>query len=358
MQKIIIKLLRPLGILFAIIGFSGCATDQLPCELVPKGDLMNQKIKGMSVVAAQSPIQGAPIKQLQSLGVDWIATLPYGYYASGDPKIDSVSCCPLPTCPHGPSTKAAVIEVIQSAHAQGMKVMVKPQLWSATEWVGELSFDTEAKWDSFEISYTEFIMEWVDMAVTMNAEMFCVGTEIAKFVKHRPAYWSNLIQSIRQVYTGQLTYAANWDDYDEVTFWQELDFIGVDAYFPLLPDETPIVCDLIEAWKPYKDELSAFSASYNKPILFTEFGYLSLNGCAYKTWELESKMTATGMNEQAQANALHGLIEALAREDWWAGGFQWKWYADAVSASCEQDISKDYTPEGKIAADVLKVLYE
>lgn len=117
-----------------------------------------------------------------------------------------------------PSTKAAVIEVIQSAHAQGMKVMVKPQLWSATEWVGELSFDTEAKWDSFEISYTEFIMEWVDMAVTMNAEMFCVGTEIAKFVKHKYTYWSNLIQSIRQVYTGQLTYAANWDDYDEVTF--------------------------------------------------------------------------------------------------------------------------------------------
>jgi hypothetical protein len=38
---------------------------------------------------------------------------------------------------------------------------------------------------------------------------------------------------IRKIYTGKLTYAANWDDFDKVPFWKELDYIGIDAYFPL-----------------------------------------------------------------------------------------------------------------------------
>ena len=46
-------------------------------------------------------------------------------------------------------------------------------------------------------------------------------------------HWWELIANIRQSYSGQLTYAANFDNYQEVYFWDQLDLIGINAYFPL-----------------------------------------------------------------------------------------------------------------------------
>jgi hypothetical protein len=354
----IFQLLKKVGVICSIFGLSSCTSDKIPCEVPITADLMTNKMRGMSVVAAESPIAGTPIKNLKDIGVNWVAALPYAYYMVNDPRIDSVSVCPLSNCPHGPSTKYAVIETIQKSKLEGVKVMVKPQLWAKMEWVGDMEFDTEAKWDQFEINYTQFILEWAQIAEDMDVELFCVGTEIAKFVIHRPNYWRSLITQVRQIYSGPLTYAANWDDYQAVPFWDALDYVGVDAYFPLIPGEAPPVCELMTAWEPYEQELSAYAAEQSKPILFTEFGYLSVSGCAYNTWELEAQMPTNEINEEAQANALHALMEVFGPKSWWAGGFQWKWYADALSATCEENIAKDYTPEGKMATDMLKKLYK
>lgn len=357
-KTLVFQFLKKMSILFSIFGLSSCTADKLPCEVPVTKGLMTDKIRGMSVVAAESPIDGTPIKNLNSIGVNWVAAMPYAYYEVNNPRIDSVSVCPLPDCPHGPSYKQAVIELIQRSKQRGLKVMLKPQLWAATEWIGDMEFDTESKWDQFEINYTNLVLEWAQIANNMDVDLLCIGTEIAKFVLQRPNYWRNLIAQVRQIYDGPLTYAANWDDYQDVSFWDLLDYVGVDAYFPLIPEATPPVCDLMNAWGSYEQELSGYSAQINKPILFTEFGYLSVSSCAYNTWELEGKMSSNEINEQAQANALHALIEVFGSKAWWAGGFQWKWYADAVSASCEEDLAKDYTPEGKMGADMLQQLYQ
>jgi hypothetical protein len=50
---------------------------------------------------------------------------------------------------------------------------------------------------------------------------------------------------------GKLTYAANWDDFDKVPFWNELDYIGIDAYFPLSNATTPSVLELNDAWQQH-----------------------------------------------------------------------------------------------------------
>jgi hypothetical protein len=357
-KRLFFQLLKKIGCLCSILGLSSCTTDKLPCEVPVTTGLMTNKIRGMSVVAAASPIDGTPIKNLNEIGVNWVAALPYAYYVVNSPKIDTISVCPLDNCPHGPSTKYAVIELIEKSKLEGIKVMLKPQLWAEMEWIGDLEFDTETKWDQFERNYTQFVLEWAQIATDMDVELLCIGTEIAKFVIHRPNYWRGLIAQVRQIYRGPLTYAANWDDYQAVPFWDDLDYIGVDAYFSLIPDKTPAVCDLITAWEPYEQELSVYAAQHNKPILFTEFGYLSVNSCAYETWGLEGQMSANEINETAQANALHALMEVFGPQSWWAGGFQWKWYADNLSASCEESIAKDYTPEGKMGADMLKKLYQ
>ena len=349
-----------LALLLSFLGWSSCQVEEpsLSCdETLPTG-LLTQHIRGMSLVAAQSPIQGNPLQELQQLGVNSVALLPYCFYTPGDPTIDEISRCTDPSCPHGPSIRGAVLEALQRAQSANMSIMIKPQLWTMGEWVGHLTFSTEQEWQMFEQNYTNFIMEWVRIAAANQVDYFCVGTELRIFVAQRPSYWRQLIAQIKTVYTGKLTYAANWDDYQEVSFWDELDYIGVDAYFPLTPKAVPSICELKEMWQPYKEELANYAQAQQRPILFTEFGYLSVEGAAYNTWVLEDKIKETVINEAAQSNALQVLLTELAQEDWWAGGFQWKWYADSVSAYCEWDLNKDYTPQNKQAEETLKVLYQ
>ena len=48
--------------------------------------------------------------------------------------------------------------------------------------------------------------------------MFCIGTELQFVVANDPEYWKQSIREIKQVYTGKLTYAENWDQFQNVPF--------------------------------------------------------------------------------------------------------------------------------------------
>ncbi len=70
--------------------------------------------------------------------------------------------------------------------------------------------------------------------------------------------------SLKQTYHGKLTYAANWDDYKKFPFWEKLNYIGVDAYFPLSSDKIPSVNSLQKSWKKYIDEMEKISLKHNR----------------------------------------------------------------------------------------------
>lgn len=72
------------------------------------------KIKGMTVVAAQSPIRDRPIYSLKKLGVNSIALLPYGFYKSGHPEIYFESFCTVPNCPLEPIPKMLLLNSFKS----------------------------------------------------------------------------------------------------------------------------------------------------------------------------------------------------------------------------------------------------
>lgn len=338
------------------LGFVGCEDKIMTesCNPPAQSGLLKGKICGMSLTAPANPFVQDPMAAMASLGIDWVALLPFGFFDQTQAiiRFDSIDT----GGGWWGETKAGITTSHNLAKAQGMKTMLKPQLWSWQGWIGEMSYSTQAEWDKFHINYTNFICYWARVAETLNVDLFCIGTEIKESAMNYPTYWKDLIAEIRQIYSGKITYASNWDEYNHIMFWDELDYIGVDAYFSLLPDATPRVCDLKAAWEPTFNALKSFSEQWKKPILFTEWGYLSLDGCAYKTWELEKDRERASINEQAQANAAQALLETFGKETWWIGGFQWKWYADLPTST--QDRSNDYTPQGKIASDVLKVLYQ
>ena len=101
-------------------------------------------------------------------------------------------------------------------------------------------------------------------------------------------HWQRLIDRVRGVYRGRLTLAANFDNYHEVSFWDRLDFIGINAYFPLRPSlEAPLrEADLTEAWRGVFTDIEAFRETHDlsQEVIFTELGYTRRQGVTVAPW--------------------------------------------------------------------------
>jgi hypothetical protein len=107
------------------------------------------------------------------------------------------------------------------------------------------------------------------------------------------ARWRGLISEVRQRYSGRLTYAANFDQYEFVTFWDDLDVIGVNAYFPLrrhyLPDVgAEDLGGLLDArWLAVLRRLENFRVERglsDRRFLFTELGYVRRTNSTIEPW--------------------------------------------------------------------------
>jgi len=311
----------------------------------------NQKIDGLTLVAPPSPISEDAILKVTEVKADWISLVPYGFSRIGQPSvIFDTDRQWWGEKPEGVRT------TIRMAKAQGIKVMVKPQIYIHRSWIGDLSFDSDQKWEKWEADYFAYIDTLLTISEAEGVDLFCIGTECKTSVKQRPQFWNKLIAHARQKFSGKITYSSNWDAFNEIPFWQDLDYIGLSAYFPLTQTKTPSVKELNKRWNPIVKRLKKYAKRNNKPILFTEFGYLSIDGCAYRTWELEKEINQRSINEQAQANAIEALFSNFWNESFWAGGFLWKWFPDMQGH--EGYPEKDYTPQGKIAEDTIRKWYE
>jgi hypothetical protein len=308
-------------------------------------------IDGLSFVAPPRPFPADPMVPIQSIGAGWIAVIPYAFTKPSVPQVryNANGGQWWGECHEGCRA------TIKAAKAAGIKVMFKPQVFVPGRWTGDLDFVDSTEWKKWEIGYEAYILPLVDMASEENVALFCIGTEFKISATKRPEFWNQLITKIRSKYSGKLTYAANWNDYDVIPFWDRLDYIGINAYFPLSAAATPSKEELLKAWKPMVVSIGKFADQQKKPVLFTEFGYLSVDGCADKTWEIEKRIKTTSINQEAQAIALDALFEAFWSQPYWKGGFLWKWFPNMQGH--EGYPEKDYTPQGKLGEQVLKKWY-
>ncbi len=306
---------------------------------------------GLSFVAPPAPFPKNPMPAVKKTGANWIAVIPYAYTRAGEPRVNYNES----EWQWWGEKPEGCRKTVELAKAAGLNVMLKPQVYVPRSWTGHLDFPSAADWEKWEAEYQAYILPMAELAQQHDVELFCIGTEFKIGSRKRPAFWRALIRKIRTRYDGKLVYAANWDEYQQVPFWDELDYIGINAYFPLVDAPTPAVAALKKAWTPHLEKLKAFSEQIGRPVLFTEYGYLSVDGCAYNTWELEGRIRSLDINEQAQANALQACFETFFVQPFWAGGFLWKWFPNMQGH--EGYPAKDYTPQGKKAAEVLSRFY-
>ncbi len=326
------------------------------CSVSSDTDVINPirpiQIDGVTAVASRVPIDQSQMDDIAArTKADWICLVPYGFTPDNSSKV----LYNLGDRQWWGETEEGVRASIEMCNAAGTKVILKPQVWSHDGWSGHIDFETEEEWKIWEDTYEDFILFWAEMAEAEEVEIFVIGTELKTAIKKREQYWFGLIEKVKEVYTGQMTYAANWDNYQNITFWSSLDFIGIDAYFPLDQSATPTVPDLVKAWQPITESIGRFSESQDRPVLFTEYGYLSVDGCAYNTWELEEMRHQIPTNEIAQAHAFEALYTTFSDQKFWVGCILWKWFPKSFGS--DSDFEKGYTPQGKLAEETLARWY-
>ncbi len=308
-----------------------------------------EKINGVNFTAPPRAIAHTWTSDIQQSNVGWVALIPYAFSRPSMPQVYYEG-----ERQYWGESVEGIRTTLEQAHAAGLKVMIKPQVWMQRGWIGDFDLNTEEDWEIWEKDYLKYIMTFAKLAQEEHAEMICLGTEYRTAVKKRPKFWIDLAAQVKKVYNGKLTYCANWDDYDQVQFWNFLDYIGLSAYFPLSEAQTPKVNDLLKAWKPLKEQLKLYSQKKGKPILFTEYGYRSMDQAAWRSWELEYQERP--VNNLAQANAYQALYQTFWSEPWFAGGFAWKWYSSFRKIDPQNN--HDWTPQNKPAQQVMKEFYQ
>jgi len=252
-------------------------------------------------------------------------------------------------------TKQGVNQYIEILKKNSIDIMLKPQIWIAGgKYTGALKMKTEEEWQVLESSYLSFILTYAKIAEDAQVPIFCIGTELEKFVVNRPNYWKKLIAEVKKVYKGKLTYAANWDEYKRVSFWEQLDYIGVDAYFPISLKKTPSVKELQRGWQRWKNEIGVLSITKSKPVLFTEFGYRSIAYTANEPWKSDKNNKKP--NFEAQVNATEAVFKEFWKEQWFAGGYIWKWFIDYENSGGEFD--NRFTPQNKPVENTIRSYFK
>lgn len=234
---------------------------------------------------------------------------------------------------------------IDGAHALGLGVLVKPQVWVPKSWAGAIAMTSDTAWRQWFAAYRIELDRVARIAEERKAEAFAIGTELAK-TSQRPE-WQDIMADIRRLYSGRLLYVAhNVDEAQHVPFWDKLDLIGVTLYPPLGADrdEEGRRAKMREA----ADQLDRLAAQTGKTVLVAEIGLRSAQGAAAKPWESVEERPAPP-DPMLQSDVLGDWLSVLARPSI-GGVLIWRWFT-APNAGGLTDT--DFTVQGKPAEQIL-----
>jgi Ca2+-binding RTX toxin-like protein len=263
--------------------------------------------------------------------------------------------------PNKTESDANIAAAITHAHELGLSVLLKPML-SGLDGTTRGSLIVPDDPAEFFESYKDKIVGFAKVAQDAGAESLSIGNELASLTGEQyQSYWTDLIDSIRQVYHGTLTYSAATDEANHVSFWEQLDEIGVNAYPPLTSKLDPSVDEMIAAWnsvpkdnywaavmdhKSPIDFFHSLATEYGKQVLFTETGFRSLDGTNISPggW---SGSTTPDLKEQAAAFEAFFQVWSAEGGSWLKGAEIWNWDTDNLYSPT------GYSPMGKPAQSLI-----
>ena len=296
-------------------------------------------------------------------------------------------------------TLDALAATIQQAEADGLSVMVRPLIdftadatsaqltapdgtvYHDTEWRASYVPDDPT---AFFNSYDAMIVAQAQVAQANGAQIFCIGTELDQLTgPDNLTEWTQIINDVKKVFFGKLTYSAISDDdlgywsfqgggaspgtgdiTTQVSFWSQLDYVGIDEYAAIADNPNPTLQQLIDGWTqtptdPTTDKQTGgesliqyyegVAAQIGKPLLFTELGYNSAPDAASQPFYTSDPGQAD-YDPQLQALLYQAFIDAWqqAGNTSLEGVYLWNWEPDPSSVGAGTDPS--WTPQGNAGA--------
>ena len=296
-----------------------------------------------------SPQAAAALRDLAGLQLRSVALTGFGWLES---LHDSRVKWEHP--PPGGETVEAIRGAAASARAARQTLMMKPHLWvHGGAWQAELTPDpATGGWPAWFESYTRFIVAQADLAAALHAEWFVVGNELGSATAADPDAWRRLIATVRQHYHGKLTYAANWDEAERITFWGDLDAIGVNFYAPLATAAGASEEQMRTEAARWLARYEALSERVGRSLLLTEVGFRNRAGTAAAphAWPEHAPADRTHAGDAEQAQAYRAILSTFGRSERVEAIYWWKAFSDP---STDEEGETGFSPVGKPAAQEL-----
>ncbi|MFQ5600075.1 MAG: hypothetical protein ACE5G2_05935 [Candidatus Krumholzibacteriia bacterium] len=328
---------RTLASCLALSAVAGCddlptGPAEVPAETIRAVTLADWTPGGYGTTAAADELQALASTGASSL---WIIATGYQVDATATTVVTDAGRTP---------TADSVRRAAEVAAGAGLDVAIKPHVdLDDGAWRGTIDPVDVAAW--FD-SYHDFLLPWADLAADIGAVQFVVGTELAGTVKHE-GLWRETIRLVRARFTGQLTYAASWDEASRIGFWDALELVGVNAYFPVANRADPSRFEILAGWQPWLDRLEILHRQTSRDILITEIGYRSVDGAGMHPYRFDNTGT---LDLQEQADLYWAALQATGEQPWMTGLVWWNWLARGGGGA----LDRDYTPSGKPAQQELQ----
>lgn len=167
----------------------------------------------------------------------------------------------------GSVNDASVIRYLEELRRRQLKIMLYPMFFVDIDrkpWRGRVTGSPSevARFFTREQGYNEFILHYAKLAKG-RVDAFIIGTELIGLTKVRASDGSypavdafiNLAQQVKAILGPKtlVTYAADWSEYhhtdggwynlDPLWACEAIDFIGIDAYFPITDSRSSIISD-------------------------------------------------------------------------------------------------------------------
>lgn len=254
-------------------------------------------------------------------------------------------------------TDDALKSATQFAHSLGLKVTYKIHIENEDgRWRAYINPSDRTTWFK---NYGTFLVKYALMGQSLGVEQFIIGAELYNMTSSKTnstntINWENLINQVRSVFSGLVTYSAQrssdwYSEFNEIEFWDSLDSLGLSAYYPMAPQvNNPTVNDYINSWQAASDQyILPMYQQYQKPVLLTEIGYRSINEANKEPFSYDY---AGAPNMQIQADLFEALFSFWNNQAWMSGIHLWDWLTNP-NAGGPND--QGYTPQNKLAENVI-----
>ncbi|MEM7356601.1 MAG: hypothetical protein AAF657_37645, partial [Acidobacteriota bacterium] len=268
------------------------------------------------------------LERLRGLGSNAVSLMPFAYQPQADaPELRFMNRSPAS------ETDIGTLHAARQAHAAGFHVLWKPHIWiSGDSWPGDIAMRDDAAWTAWFETYRRYIVHHALLAEWAGSDLFSIGVELGQTLERR-SEWEALIDSVRVVFSGAVTYSGNWfGDYDQAPFWDRLDFVGIDAYFPLADREDASAATVAAGARGVAERLRQAAERFDRPVLLTEVGYAARTGA----W-VEPHREGGEFSTDDQALAYRAFFDALGRPGWLRGVFVWKVFSASRGSSKRPD---------------------